>query len=155
MGNPRVRAYHLIITTYGFWLPNDPRGSWSDFVRSFELALLGHATKTNERRSLAYDEHDRALRRRQKDALVRDPVRFNGLQARAIARGVAWSVERSAFVIHACAIMPDHAHFVIARHRYAIELVAAQLKSNATRQLASEQLHPFQHDLYQIGRAHV
>jgi hypothetical protein len=23
-----VIAYHVIITNYGFWLPNDPRGSW-------------------------------------------------------------------------------------------------------------------------------
>lgn len=27
-----VRWYHLIISGYGFWLPNDPRGSWSEFV---------------------------------------------------------------------------------------------------------------------------
>ena len=36
-----VRAYHLIITTYGFWLPTDPRGSWSDFVRAWELFRFG------------------------------------------------------------------------------------------------------------------
>ena len=36
-----VRAYHAIFTTYGFWLPNDPRGSWSDFVRSWELFKHG------------------------------------------------------------------------------------------------------------------
>jgi hypothetical protein len=56
--NP-VLAYHLIITTYGFWLPNDPRGSWSDFVRAWELFLFGGpATRTQERRSLARDPHD-------------------------------------------------------------------------------------------------
>lgn len=27
-----VEWYHLIMTAYGFWLPNDPRGSWSEFV---------------------------------------------------------------------------------------------------------------------------
>ena len=32
-----VRWYHLIISAYGFWLPNDPRGSWSDFVGAWEL----------------------------------------------------------------------------------------------------------------------
>ena len=25
-----VIAQHLVFTTYGFWLPNDPRGSWSE-----------------------------------------------------------------------------------------------------------------------------
>jgi len=29
-----VLGTHLILTAYGFWLPNDPRGSWSDFVGS-------------------------------------------------------------------------------------------------------------------------
>jgi len=32
-----VRAYHVIFGMYGFWLPNDERGSWSDFVGSWEL----------------------------------------------------------------------------------------------------------------------
>jgi len=29
-----VIAYHAIFSTYGFWLPNDPRGSWSEFKES-------------------------------------------------------------------------------------------------------------------------
>ena len=48
-----VRAYHSTFSAYGFWLPNDSRGSWSDFVRSFELYLTGAATKTTETKSLA------------------------------------------------------------------------------------------------------
>jgi len=27
-----VIGFHVILTAYGFWLPNDPRGSWSEFV---------------------------------------------------------------------------------------------------------------------------
>jgi len=38
-----IRAYHAIFTAYGFWLPNDPRGSWSDFVGSWELFRFGPA----------------------------------------------------------------------------------------------------------------
>jgi len=153
MGKPGtyVRAYHLILTAYGFWLPNDPRGSWSDFVRSFELVRFGRATKTAERRSLARDPSDHRIRRAAKQALVRDPAVFDGLQARAVARGLGASVARSGFVIHACAVMPDHVHLVVARHRYSIERVAMQLKSNASRELVAEGLHPFQHVLYADG----
>src|SRR5689334_5419414 len=57
-----VLAYHVIFGTYGFWLPNDPRGSWSDFVRSWELLRYGPATHVHTRRSTAYDPHDQALR---------------------------------------------------------------------------------------------
>lgn len=28
---------HIILSAYGFWLPNDPRGPWSDFVGAYEL----------------------------------------------------------------------------------------------------------------------
>ena len=48
-----VLAYHVIFGAYGFWLPNDPRGSWSDFVGAWELLRFGKATKTTERRSVA------------------------------------------------------------------------------------------------------
>src|SRR5437588_3225049 len=136
---PRVRrviAYHLIITCYGFWLPNDPRGSWSDFVRAWELFRFGGpATKTTERRSLARDLHDVALRLETKRHLARPAVLFSGLQARAVARGFVDYVRRSGCIIHACSILPAHVHFVIARHRYSIERVSQQLKGAATRQL--------------------
>ncbi len=42
-------AYHVIFGTYGFWLPNDPRGSWSTFVGSWELYRFGKATKVTDR----------------------------------------------------------------------------------------------------------
>jgi len=29
-----VLAYRAILSMYGFWLPNDPRGSWSEFKES-------------------------------------------------------------------------------------------------------------------------
>src|SRR5438552_2353693 len=44
-----VHGYHVIFGTYWFWLPNDPRGSWSNFVASWELARFGAATKVLER----------------------------------------------------------------------------------------------------------
>ena len=141
---PPVLAYHLIITAYGFWLPNDPRGSWSDFVRAWELFLFGGpATRTRERRSLARDPHDVRKRLEAKRHLARHPVEFTGLQARAIARGFANYVERAGVLIHACSILPKHVHQVIARHRYPIEQIARLLKGAATTELLREGLHPF------------
>ena len=66
-----VRWYHLVMTAYGFWLPNDPRGSWSEFVRAWEPQRFGPATKTRERRSHAHDPHDRARRLEAKEYLAR------------------------------------------------------------------------------------
>ncbi len=36
-----VIAYHLIWTAYGWWLPNDPRGSMSKCIASDTIAELG------------------------------------------------------------------------------------------------------------------
>ena len=73
-----VLGYHIILSAYGFWLPNDPRGSWSDFVASWELFKFGPATKVTGKRSYAHDPHDAATRRAAKAALKYPPVRFNG-----------------------------------------------------------------------------
>lgn len=36
-----VAGFHLIWTAYGWWLPNDPRGSSSHEIRVEEIAELG------------------------------------------------------------------------------------------------------------------
>jgi hypothetical protein len=38
---PIVIAHHLIWTNYGWWLPNDPRGSLSRTIASDLIAELG------------------------------------------------------------------------------------------------------------------
>lgn len=49
---PMVHGYHLILPIYGFWRPNDPRGSWSRFVAKWEIARFGEPRRTFERRCL-------------------------------------------------------------------------------------------------------
>ena len=41
MTRPIVIAHHLIFTAYGWWLPNDPRGSNSKTIRNDVIADLG------------------------------------------------------------------------------------------------------------------
>src|SRR5262249_5851978 len=40
-GRAMVAAYHLIWTAYGWWLPNDPRGSSSHEIRVERIRDLG------------------------------------------------------------------------------------------------------------------
>ena len=123
-----IVGYHVIFSTYGFWSPNDPRGSWSEFVGSWELFRYGRATKTSETSSLAYREHDRAKRLEAKRALKYPPVNFTGLQARAVARGFAGYVKRTGLPVWACAILPDHVHLVVGRSGMPVERLVIQLK---------------------------
>lgn len=80
-------AYHIVFGTYGFWLPNDPRGSGSDYVYSERLREFGPATKVHTTRSVAHRPHDNQLRQAAKEALEFPAVRFNGRQALAVSKG--------------------------------------------------------------------
>lgn len=135
----------MILSAYGFWLPNDPRGSWSEIVRNPNLHEFGAATKVDTHRSVAGVAHDRLKRLAAKKALTYPPVVFDGHQALSVACGFRNYVEKSGATVWACAVMPDHAHLVIARHHYPIEQIGNLIKGEATKQLAADGRHPFQH----------
>jgi REP element-mobilizing transposase RayT len=140
-----VVAYHVVITAYGFWLPNDPRGSGSDYVRRAELLQFGSATYVDTRKSVArtpVSREQRAASNAAKDALLYPAVRFDDRQINAIGDGFADGVHRSNYVFYACAILRDHTHLVIRRHTYPIEQVINRLKGSASRVLAERDIHP-------------
>lgn len=137
-----VIASHVVLGMYGFWLPNDERGSWSKFVGSWELLRFGKATTVDVRHSLARRPFDPAKRAAALSVLKYRPVVLTGVQARAIARGFADYAAKTELSILACAILPQHVHLVLARHRLNVDQLVNQLKGAATRQLIQEQLHP-------------
>lgn len=135
-----VHAYHVIFGAYGFWLPNDPRGSWSDFVGKWELVRFGRATKSLERAELTPDEERQ--RRRAKQTLKYPAVQFTGAQAKAIGQSFAELYRKRNYTLCACSILPEHTHLVIARHTYPVESIVNLLKGEATRKLVADGLHP-------------
>lgn len=137
-----ILAAHVIISAYGFWLPNEPRGSWSDFVRAWELFRFGPATKVDTHRSVARRPYDRKLKREMQAAMRYPPVVFNGRQALAIAKGFAEEMRHSGCHIYACAVLPDHSHLVLGRHSYDFDKLINRLKGSATRSLAAHGPHP-------------
>lgn len=137
-----ILAFELIFANYGFWLPNDQRGSGSDFVRSDALTKFGLANPVSHNRSVAWKSFDRELRQMARESLKYDPVVFNGRQALSVAKGFAGEIRRYGGVIHACAIMPGHWHLVVGPPRYDIRRFAGRLKGAATKQLRADGLHP-------------
>jgi REP element-mobilizing transposase RayT len=138
-----ILAYHAIFTAYGFWLPNDPRGSWSTFIGSWELFRYGAPIPANSRASLAHRPHDVQKRLAAKQALKYHPVTFDNDQIHAIARGFQTAVEKSSYTIRACTIMSDHVHAVIERHQQTVERMVGHLKGRASTELEKSTLHPF------------
>jgi REP element-mobilizing transposase RayT len=139
-----VIAYHVIFGAYGFWLPNDPRGSWSTEVWAQHLQPFGGATKVDTRQSLAGRQHDRSLRLQAKQSLQYPAVQFTPQQTRVVADGFAQAVADLGLDVFACSIMPDHVHLVTGRYRNDVEYVAGFLKRAATRHLNDGQVHPLQ-----------
>jgi REP element-mobilizing transposase RayT len=134
---------HLIFSTYGFWLPNDPRGSGSSGVRAQHIYDAGgEATTVTTTHSVAAKSHDRRARLEAKLALKYPPVELSGVQARAVGQGFAMICPKVDLVIHACAILPDHVHVVVAAHRFAGDEIIACLKRAGTRAMSEEGLHP-------------
>jgi REP element-mobilizing transposase RayT len=126
-------GFHCIISAYGFWLPNEQRGSWSDFVRSWELFRFGPATKVDTHRSVARRPFDRERKRETQRALRYNPVLFTGEQARIIGM----SMQRLPYPIYALAIMPDHTRIALVRIDRDIRRAIGHIKSEATRLLRS------------------
>jgi REP element-mobilizing transposase RayT len=146
-------AFHGIISAYGFWLPNDPRGSWSTWVGAWELFRYGPARKVSTRRSVAGRTHDRQRRYEAKRALKHEPARFTGAQARAVAQGFGQVAYDSGYTIHALAVMPEHLHVVAAARDRDPGQIIGHLKRGATDRLIADGIHPFDHGAERIERS--
>jgi REP element-mobilizing transposase RayT len=138
-----VHGYHVIWGTYGFWLPNDPRGSWSGLVYAWELAKFGRVIKHSDRVDLEPRQYA-MWRAAARQKLQYPAVTLTGLQARAVAEGFGRFAAKSGLSIWSCSIMPEHVHLVLARHRYNVEQAVHLLKGEATRRLVEERLHPME-----------
>ena len=135
-------AYHLVFGCYGFWLPNDPRGSWSKFIGNRHLLRFGDATKLSTARSVARSPHNTANRLAAKQALTYPPVRLSDEQSRTTGRGFAEAISESRYRAHACCVMPDHVHFVVSYHEREPKRIVGHFKGRATQHLKREGLYP-------------
>jgi REP element-mobilizing transposase RayT len=147
-----IIGYHFIFSAYGFWLPKDPRGSWSEVVREFELRKFGPATKVRTSRSVADRPHDYQLRMAAKQALRYPPVKFSGKQAVLIAKGFGDAIVEHGYLVNALAILPDHVHLVMRCHIRSVDKIAAHLKAKATARLSAAEMHPLGSYVSPTGR---
>ncbi|MGQ9575890.1 MAG: transposase [Thermoguttaceae bacterium] len=133
-----IIAYHAIFTTYGTWLPNDPRGSYSKRIYQEALAELGEIRYG--RQSPQPSRQAVGLFRAAAVVRLSRPPQFITSAARpVIAEAFAGVVQRLGLNVAACAIMNDHVHLVVGRSGYRIEYVVNQFKSAATAALGLRQ----------------
>ncbi len=136
-----IHGYHVIWGVYGFWLPNDPRGSWSDFVYAWELARFGKATKSIDRVEVEAAEYA-TWRAAAQQALKYPAVSLSGRQALSVGEAIGKFIRKNGLTAWACSILPEHVHLVLARHWYKVEQAANLLKGAAQGQLVADGSHP-------------
>ncbi len=137
-----VIASHFTFACYGFWPPNDDRGSWSDVVWAKHLKPFGEPRKVSTRRSIAHVPHDQEKNRAIREALLYPVVKLTADQRDVVANAFAETIEMLRLTVHACAIMPDHVHLVAMRHHLLVEDLIGYLKRAATRALTRAAMHP-------------
>lgn len=111
-----VIAHHLILTGYGFWLPNDLRGSGSTEIRNDILKPLGPIRHGRQRVQPTRD----ALKHFYRDAnelLQFDPLWFDSAKRQALSDAFRETARDFRYTVYACAICSNHAHLVVRRHR--------------------------------------
>lgn len=85
-----------------------------------------------------------ALRKAAKKSLTHPQVLFGGAQALAIAKGFAQAASEIDLRIHACSILPTHAHLVIGAHHASYPSITRRLKACATWFLREKGIDPMQ-----------
>lgn len=123
-----IVGYHLIWTAYGWWLPNDPRGSSSHEIRVERIAELGElhygrkiVQPSSPELRLFYENARRALKH--------ELLSFTPEQTAIIGEAFAAAIEERHYTCYACAILRDHVHLLVRRHRDWAEVMIEHLQA--------------------------
>jgi REP element-mobilizing transposase RayT len=127
IGAGTVLAYHLVWTAYGWWLPNDLRGSMSRFVASDVLKQLGELHYGRKRVQPA----GRSIRQFYEiasDLLKFSLLTFTPAERTLIATAFDHVIRTCGYTCYACAVMPDHVHLLVRKHKHKAEEMIANFQ---------------------------
>jgi REP element-mobilizing transposase RayT len=115
---PMIIGHHLIWTLYGHWLPNDLRGSGSVEFYDEKLSTLGAIHHGRKPKHLQPRRRELREFYRQAEPLLNFPVFWiDDAKRQAICDAFSQVVREKGYTVWACAILKNHAHMVIRRHR--------------------------------------
>jgi hypothetical protein len=140
-----VIAHHLVLTGYGHWLSNDPRGSGSADVRQEKLRDLGEVHSGRR----AVQPGRTVLRQFYQEAeprLLFPSIWYEQAHREVIAEAFAQTIAARGYTCWASAICSNHAHLLIRIHHDSgrtmwLALAAASRDAMRSARLVAEQ-HP-------------
>ena len=142
-----VLAHHLIRVAYGWWLPNDIRGSTSHRIASDVIAELGELHYGRKKVQPA-SRDIRSFYERAGDLLKFPLLTFAAAELDAIARAFADVIRAHRYTCYACAILPDHVHLLVRKHRHLAEQMIAEFQSASRRAVVGAGLRGPDHPVW-------
>ncbi len=113
-----VIGHHLIWTLYGHWLANDPRGSGSKTLQQEKFASLGPIHQGRKPEHLQPSRVElRQFHQQAKPLLVHEKFWLDAAKRQALGEAFSEIVVEANYTVWACAILSNHIHLVIRRHR--------------------------------------
>jgi hypothetical protein len=145
--NRIIIAHHLVLMGYGHWYPNDIRGSGSDEIRKELLEQLGEIHPG--RKAIQPSRSELRAFHRAGEPLLEQPVLwFDENDRAAIARGFELASKELGYTIFACAVLRNHAHLVVKRHKHQHDVMWRTFAEYARQSLASSRSLPAQHRVW-------
>ncbi len=150
MSQPLVIAHHLIWTAYGWWLPNDPRGSGSKEIRNDVIADLG-AIHYGRKRLQPAGTEVRDFYRQAAPLLQHPLLTFDESARTVVGQAFADVIMEQRYTCYACAIMPDHVHILIRKHKHLAEQMITTLKDVSRSRLRGTSHRSLDHPTWSAG----
>jgi REP element-mobilizing transposase RayT len=142
-----VAAYHLIWAAYGCWLPNDPRGSSSQNLRVDKFAPLGDVYFG--RKEIQPPNYVLRSFYRQADGILEhERLLFTEAESALVGNSFGATIRSHGYTCYACAVMPDHVHILIRRHRDNAEQIVMHLQTESKRAIIEAGRRPVNHPVW-------
>jgi REP element-mobilizing transposase RayT len=142
-----VVGYHLIWTAYGWWLPNDPRGSSSHEIRVERIANLGELHYGRKAQQPSSREI-RQFYREARQVLNHELLPFADDEILLLAASFAAVIRERGYTCYACAVMPDHVHALLRKHRDRSEEMIAHFQEKSQQVLKDVGRRPADHPVW-------
>jgi hypothetical protein len=147
-------AHHLILTGYGHWLPNDVRGSMSHEVHSPRLKDI--APLHYGRKSIQPSREELRSFHWVADVELHFPLLWWEAPARgAIADALGEVVTSEKLTCYACAVLRNHVHLLVRKHRMKAEEMLGALKETGRDRLIKVGLAPADHPVFSADSRHI
>ncbi len=142
-----IIAHHVILTGYGHWLPNDPRGSMTREIRTENVRAQGPG-HYGRRGSQPSRQHLRAFSQDASRRLAHRLLWFEQPERQVLGEAFGKVVAEDRLTCYACAVMRNHAHLVVRRHRLKAEEMISRLREASRQALSRRKLMPPYHPLW-------